>query len=95
MSCRVSIYVDVVTFEGENSCVVALTEQQLVSRVDQVSKTGLQDPLPWGGPGTLGEALLSPTTIYVSTIISLMEAVDIKVRSPFARGALLVAAPAP
>ena len=44
----------------------------------QVSGTALTDATPWGG--TFGEALLTPTTIYVRRLLSLMDAVDVKAR---------------
>jgi hypothetical protein len=47
----------------------------------QVSGTSLSDPTPWGG-GTFGEVLLAPTIIYVRRLLSLIEAVDVKVWPP-------------
>lgn len=47
----------------------------------QVSGTRLSDPTPWGN-GTFGEALLAPTIIYVRRLLSLIEAVNVKVCAP-------------
>ena len=49
--------------------------------VVQASGTGLHDPAP-SGQGTIGQALLEPTVIYVPRILSLAEAVPVKVRHP-------------
>ena len=45
----------------------------------QVSGKSLQDPVPWGGEGTLGHALLEPTLIYVKRLLALTDAVQVKV----------------
>ena len=45
----------------------------------QVSGQSLQDPVPWGGQGTLGHALLEPTLIYVKRLLALIDAVQVKV----------------
>ena len=47
----------------------------------QVSGKSLQDPVPWGGAGSLGEALLEPTLIYVKRLLALTEAVQVKANS--------------
>ena len=44
----------------------------------QVSNTSLQDAAPWGG-GTIGQALLEPTVIYVEPLLELMEQTRLKV----------------
>ena len=46
----------------------------------QASGAGLRDAAP-EGPGTLGDALLKPTAIYVRQILSLADAVPVKVRA--------------
>ena len=47
----------------------------------QASGTGLHDAAPGGG-GTIGQALLEPTVIYVPRILSLADAVPVKVHCP-------------
>ncbi len=48
----------------------------------QVSGTSLADATPWDSSGTVGEALLAPTSIYVRRLLSLMGAADVKVCMP-------------
>ena len=45
-----------------------------------MSGTSLEDPAPWGG-GTIGQALLQPTVIYVEPVRKLTELTTIKVRT--------------
>lgn len=47
--------------------------------VAQVSGTKLEEKVPWGD-ATFGQALLAPTIIYVSRVLSLRKKVDVKVR---------------
>jgi hypothetical protein len=48
----------------------------------QVSQTRLDAAAPWGGGGTVGEALLAPTALYVRRLLALIGAdgVDVRVR---------------
>ena len=48
----------------------------------QVSGKSLQDPVPWGGAGSLGHALLEPTLIYVKRLLALTDAVSVKASCP-------------
>ena len=45
-----------------------------------MSNTELDHEVPWGG-GTIGEALLEPTVIYVPIVMQLLEKVAVKVSS--------------
>ncbi len=48
----------------------------------QVSQTRLDAAAPWGGGGTVGDALLAPTALYVRRLLALIGAdgVDVRVR---------------
>ncbi|KAL3132423.1 hypothetical protein ABBQ32_008981 [Trebouxia sp. C0010 RCD-2024] len=50
----------------------------LVRKVLEVSGKNLQDPVPWGGSGSLGQTLLEPTLIYVKRLLALTDATQVK-----------------
>ena len=58
----------------------------LIRKILEVSAADLQQPL---GTSTLGEALLSPTTIYVKPLLTLFKAVKVKALSHITGGGLL------
>jgi phosphoribosylaminoimidazole (AIR) synthetase len=45
----------------------------------QVAGAQLTDAAPWGG-GTLGDALLAPTVLYVRPVLQLIQQLPVKVR---------------
>jgi len=58
----------------------------LIRKVLEVSGAGLSQPL---GDGTLGEALLTPTTIYVKALLELFTKIQVKALSHITGGGLL------
>jgi phosphoribosylformylglycinamidine cyclo-ligase len=58
----------------------------LIRKILEVSAADLQQPL---GAGTLGEALLAPTTIYVRALLDLFDVIQVKALSHITGGGLL------
>jgi phosphoribosylaminoimidazole (AIR) synthetase len=46
----------------------------------QVAGVQLTDTAPWGGGGTLGDALLAPTVLYVRPVLKLIQQLPVKVQ---------------
>jgi phosphoribosylaminoimidazole (AIR) synthetase len=46
-----------------------------------VAGAQLTDTAPWGGGGTLGDALLAPTVLYVRPVLKLIQQLPVKVRT--------------
>jgi phosphoribosylaminoimidazole (AIR) synthetase len=49
----------------------------------------LTDTAPWGGDGTLGDALLAPTVLYVRPVLKLIQQLPVKVQMSYGHRVIL------